>query len=147
MLRDLQFALRLWRKTPGVFLLALVALGLGIGATAAVFSVVRAVLLKPLPYPAPDELVMVWEANIPRSADRNVVSPGNFIHWRERQRSFTDLGLYSFVVQTNLTGLGEPREITLQGVSPGTFTLLGVPARLGARSSPARNDPTRPSPS
>jgi putative ABC transport system permease protein len=114
-----------------MFLLALVALGLGIGATTAVFSVVRAVLLKPLPYPAPDELVMVWEANIPRSADRNVVSPGNFIHWRERQRSFTDLGLYSFVVQTNLTGLGEPREITLQGVSPGTFTLLGVPARLG----------------
>ncbi len=131
MLRDLQFALRLWRKTPSVFLLALVALGLGIGATTAVFSVVRAVLLKPLPYPAPDELVMVWEANIPRSRDRNVVSPGNFIHWRERQRSFTDLGLYSFVVQTNLTGLGEAREITLQGVSPGTFTLLGVPARLG----------------
>ena len=55
MLRDLQFALRLWRKTPSVFLLALVALGLGIGATTAVFSVVRAVLLKPLPYPAPDE--------------------------------------------------------------------------------------------
>jgi hypothetical protein len=53
MLRDLQFALRLWRKTPSVFLLALVALGLGIGATTAVFSVVRAVLLKPLPYPAP----------------------------------------------------------------------------------------------
>jgi putative ABC transport system permease protein len=131
MLRDFQFALRLWRKTPSVFLLALVALGLGVGATTAVFSVVRAVLLKPLPYPAPDELVMVWEANIPRSADRNVVSPGNFIHWRERQRSFTDLGLYSFVVQTNLTGLGEPREVTLQAVSPGTFTLLGVPARLG----------------
>jgi putative ABC transport system permease protein len=70
-----------------VFLLALVAPGLGIGATTAVFSVVRAVRLKPLPSPAPGELVMVWEANVERRRDRNVVSPGNFIHWRERQRS------------------------------------------------------------
>jgi putative ABC transport system permease protein len=131
MLSDLRFALRLWRKTPSLLLLALVALGLGIGATTFVFSVVRAVLLRPLPYPAPDGLVMVWEANIPRNRDRNVVSPGNFIHWRERQRSFTDLGLYSFTVQINLTGLGEPREIAVQGVTPSTFDLLGVKARLG----------------
>jgi predicted permease len=131
MLSDLRFALRLWRKTPSLFLLAVIALGLGIGATTAVFSVVRAVLLKPLPYPAPDELVMVWEANIPRSRDRNVVSPANFIHWRERQRSFVDLGLYSFVVQTNVTGLGEPREVDVQGVTPATFDLLGAKARLG----------------
>jgi putative ABC transport system permease protein len=131
MLSDLRFALRLWKKTPSLLALAVVALGLGIGATTAVFSVVQAVLLRPLPYPAPDELVMVWEANIPRGRDRNVVSPGNFIHWRERQRSFTDLGLYSFTARTNLTGLGEPREIALQGVTAGTFTLLGVPARLG----------------
>ena len=90
MLRDLQFALRLWRKTPSAFVLALVALGLGSGATTAVFSVVRAVLFKPLPYPAPDELVMVWEANIPRSLDRNVVSPGNFIHWRDSPLAFNE---------------------------------------------------------
>jgi putative ABC transport system permease protein len=131
MLSDLRFALRLWRKTPSLFLLVLIALGLGIGATTAVFSVVRAVLLKSLPYPAPDELVMVWETNIPRNRDRNVVSPGNFIHWRERQRSFIGLGLYSFVGQTNVTGLGEPRQVDLQAVTPSTFDLLGAKAQLG----------------
>jgi putative ABC transport system permease protein len=144
MLSDLRFALRLWRKTPSLLVLAVVALGLGIGATTAVFSVVHALLVRPLPYPAAGELVMVWEANIPRSRDRNVVSPANFLRWRERQQSFTDLGLFSFTVPTNVTGLGEPREAALKAVSASTFDILGVPARLGRTflAEDDRPDPT-----
>jgi putative ABC transport system permease protein len=130
-LSDLRFCLRLWRKTPSLLLMALVALMLGIGATTAVFSVVNAVLLRPLPYRAPGELAIVWEKNLPRQRERNVVSPGNFLHWGERNRTFSGLAALSGAARLNLTGVGEPREVPGQFTSANLFQVLGVNAAIG----------------
>jgi putative ABC transport system permease protein len=143
MLTDLRFALRLWKKTPSLVVMAVVALGLGVGATTAVFSVVRAVLLRPLPYRAPHELVMVWEKNIPRNREKNVVSPGNFIHWGERSRVFDGLAALTMSARMNLTRAGEPRELPAQFVSGHLFQVLGVNASRG-RTFLAAEDHPRP---
>ena len=82
MWRDLRHGARLLVRAPGFSIVAVCALAIGIGANTAIFSVVYTLLLKPLPYQDPDRLVVVWEHNIPRDRKNNVVSPGNFIHWR-----------------------------------------------------------------
>ena len=69
-------------------MIAVTALALGIGANTAIFSVIDTLLLQPLPYASPEKLAVVWEHNLPRDRKNNVVSPGNFIHWREMQQPF-----------------------------------------------------------
>src|SRR5687768_13537911 len=91
--QDLRFALRSFLRAPRFTLPALLALALGIGATAAIFSVVRGVLLEPLPYQNPDRIVSIWEANTSRNRMRNVIGPANFVAWKERNRSFEYLGM------------------------------------------------------
>ena len=108
---------------------------------------VYTLLLKALPYQNPDRLVVVWEHNIPRDRKNNVVSPGNFIHWREMQRSFEDLAAVGMTFKTTITGDGEPEEVPLQLVSASFFPLLGVPPSLGRAFTPKRIGPTAGSPS
>ena len=84
--RDLRHGARLLLRAPGFTAVAVCALAIGIGANTAIFSVVYTLLLKPLPYQNPERLVVVWEHNVPRDRKNNVVSPGNFIHWREMQQ-------------------------------------------------------------
>jgi predicted permease len=127
---DLQFALRLIRRRPVAALAVVLSLALGVGANAAVYSIVQAVLLRPLPYVAPDELVMVWEHNISRDRQRNVVSPGNFLAWRDEHQGFARFDAFADF-SVNLTGVGEPEEIPTQAVTGGIFALLGVPAAVG----------------
>ena len=114
---DIRYAVRSLSRARGFTLTVVLTLGLGIGATTAVFSLVHAVLLRPLPYLAPQELAMVWERNLPRSRERNVVSPGNFIHWGERNRVFRGMAAISVSTKVNLTGSGEPRG-TLPSTQP-----------------------------
>src|SRR5262245_14027201 len=90
--QDLRFALRSFLRAPRFTIPAVIALALGIGATSAIFSVVRGVLLRPLPYRDPDRLVSVWEDRIGRNP-RNVVASANFQAWRERNRSFVLFGM------------------------------------------------------
>src|ERR1700730_3094336 len=85
---DLRYAARVLRRNPGFTAAAMLTFGLGIGAAGAIFSVVYGVLLRPLPYADPARLVVVWERNIPRGTDRNVVSVGNFETWRDRNHVF-----------------------------------------------------------
>src|SRR6266480_5236781 len=80
--RDLRHGIRLLRRSPGFTAAAVVTLALGIGATSAIFSVVRTVMLEPLPYPDPDRIVAVWETNR-GGTNRNVIAPANFVAWRE----------------------------------------------------------------
>src|ERR1041385_8136456 len=89
---DLRFALRQFIKNPGFTLIAVLALALGIGANTAIFSMVNAVLLRPLPYPDPDRLIVLRERT-PGFPSGSVSYP-NFLDWREGQRSFTDISLY-----------------------------------------------------
>jgi putative ABC transport system permease protein len=87
-LSDLKHGARVLIRTPLFTICTIVALAIGIGATTALFSVVHALMIRPLPYPDADALVVMWEHNLPRSRPRNVISPANFLAWRERSRSF-----------------------------------------------------------
>ena len=131
---DVRYALRSFLKTPGLAAVIVLTLAVGIGANTAIFSVVNTLLLQPLPYTDADRLAVIWEHNLPRDRKNNVVSPGNFIHWREMQHSFVDLaavsGMQSLNLKVTLTGAGEPEEVPVQAVSASFFPLLGVqPAR------------------
>jgi putative ABC transport system permease protein len=131
LIQDLRHGVRLLCRAPGFAALAVCALAIGIGANAAVFSIVNAVLLKPLPFEDPDRLAIVWDRNLPRNRVTNPVSPGNFIHWREMNHSFIDLAAVSPSFNFTLTDGGEPEEIPGQLVSGQFFAVLGVKPVFG----------------
>lgn len=140
--RDLRYALRVLRRNPGFTAATVLTFALGIGASTAIFSVVYGVLLRPLPYADPERLVVLWEHDVERGRDRNVVALGNFEAWRERGRSFE--GMAALVpVPVTLAGVSGskrgskrgpergPERISGAEVSPGYFRLLGVQPALG----------------
>jgi putative ABC transport system permease protein len=130
LLQDIRYGVRTLVNKPGVAILAVMALALGIGASTAIFSVVNTVLLRALPYPNSDRLVMIWEQNRPRSRDRNVISPANFFDWREQNKVFEDMSAF-YGSSYNLTGLGNPEEVTGMAASTNLFEVLGSHAILG----------------
>jgi putative ABC transport system permease protein len=117
------------RQAPGFTAAALVTLALGIGATSAIFSVVRTVMLKPLPYHEPDRIVAVWETNR-GGASRNVIAPANFVAWRERTRALEHLGMVGPAGVAMIIA-GQPLEIAGLTVSADVFRALGVQPALG----------------
>ncbi len=127
---DLRYGLRQLGRSPGFTAVAILTLALGIGANTAIFSVVNRLLLSPLPFSQPDQLVTVWEHNLPRDFPRNVVSPGNFLEWRERAKSFDGIAAFSNWT-FNLTGNGEPERVISRAGSANIFSLLGVTAAVG----------------
>ena len=132
--RDLRHGVRVLRRSPGFTAGSLVTLALGIGATAAIFSVVRTVMMEPLPYRDPDRIVTVWETN--RGAtSRNVIAPANFVAWRERNNTLEHLGM---VGPTGLTMMvnGQPLETSGLTVSADVFSALGVQPILGRAYTP-----------
>src|SRR5688572_12087268 len=128
---DLRHGARLLLRAPGFTAVAVAALAIGIGANTAIFSVVNAILIRPLPYQDPDQLSVIWEHNIPRDRKNNVASPGNFIHWREMQRSFVDLAAVGGPFPVTIASGGEPEEVGAQIVTASFFPLLGVRPALG----------------
>ena len=138
---DLRHGARLLLRVPGFSLVAVAALAIGIGANTAIFSVVNTLLLKDLPFEDADRLAVIWEHNLPRDRRNNVISPGNFIHWREMQRSFTDLGAASLTFAATVTGEGEPVEVPLQLVTASFFPLLGVNPVIGRPFSTEEDKP------
>jgi putative ABC transport system permease protein len=141
LIQDVRYAARLLRRSPGFTLVAVAALALGIGANTAIFSVVDTLLLRPLPYADADKLAVVWEHNIPRDRKNNVVSPGNFIHWRELNQSFKELAAVSPAFRTTLTGAGDAMELPVQYVSGTLFGVLGVTPALGRDFYPQEDAP------
>jgi putative ABC transport system permease protein len=139
---DIVFGLRLLRRQPGFTVVAVVALALGIGANTAIFSVVDAVLWRPLPYPRAGEIVFIGERR-PREGRMNgPVAPADFLDWRTMSRSFgamasaTDFAL-------NLTGDVEPRRLNALAVSPPLFDALGVTPAQGRVFRPEEEEPGR----
>jgi predicted permease len=130
--QDLRLGLRVLRKNPAFTTIVILTLALGIGANTAIFSVVYTVLLKPLPYPQADRLVMVYEnvhlANYQNS--RNTPSAGNFTDWMAQNTVFESMAAYSNR-SFNLTGSGEPVRVEGERVSAGFFSALQVNAVLG----------------
>jgi putative ABC transport system permease protein len=141
MLRDLRYALRSLLKSPGFALITVVTLALGIGANTAIFSVVNAVLLRPLPFREPDRLIVVRETY--SGGTVGTVSGPNFRDWRDRSRSFESMTA-SRGVTLALVGEGEPEEVRGAQVSAEFFRVLGVDLLLG-RGFAAGEDQGEPS--
>src|SRR6185437_10834614 len=128
--QDLRYGARMLRKNPGFTAIAILTLALGIGANTAIFSVVDAVLLKPLRFKNPSSLVLVWENQPEYNLTRNVVSPPNLLDWEQQNHCFS--GMAAFLDEpANLTGVGEPEQVSAQVVSPNFFSVLGVNPMLG----------------
>ncbi|HEY9230892.1 MAG TPA: ABC transporter permease, partial [Blastocatellia bacterium] len=129
-------------KNPGFTLVAALALALGIGANTAIFSVVNAVMIRPLPYRDAGRLVMIWEKDRNRGKPQNVVSPANFLDWKEQSDAFEDMAaLYD--TRLNLTDVADPEEIAAQRVTLNTFDLLGAQPMLGRTFEPDDAQPGR----
>ncbi|MFH1765347.1 MAG: ABC transporter permease, partial [Gemmatimonadota bacterium] len=139
--QDLRFALRQLWKRPAFSAIALGMLALGIGANTAIFSVVYAVLLKPLPFNDPDRIVRIWESRVEQGWDRASVAPGNFWDLRDMNRAFEDLGAYRFS-SANLTGIDHPERLNTGRVTSGFFgQVLGVRPVLGRTFLPGEDQP------
>lgn len=130
MFRELAHAGRVILKTPGLSAIAVVSLALGIAANTTIFSLFHSFLLRPLPYADSERLVMVWESQRGRSADRDAASPADFFDWRERASSFDALIAAEFTTVT-LSGTAHPEELTVARVSPSFLALLGSEPMLG----------------
>jgi putative ABC transport system permease protein len=125
--QDLGYSLRILMKKPGFTVMAVLTLALGIGATTAIFSVVYATLFESLPYPKPDQLVMVWSQ---ASRGRNSVSSGDYLEWKRRSTSFQYLEAWNggtFNVATN----ERPEQIQAALMTPDFFRMTGTPMWLG----------------
>jgi len=127
-LRDLRFAFRMLRKSPGFTAVAVLTLAIGIGANTAIFSVVYAALLSPLPFPNPDQLVMVWSDGA--NGHRNTVSAGDYLDWKRQNTVFQDLVAWTGGT-FSLSGDGRPEALQVRVTTPGFFTLQGITVALG----------------
>lgn len=131
LIQDLRYAFRMLAKNPGFTAVAVLTLALGIGANTAIFSVVDAVLLRPLPYHESDRLVTIFESNAPNDlASRNAVAPGNFLDWRKQNHVFEQIGAVS-LPGFNITGTDHPERVTGAAISAGMLRMLGLRPALG----------------
>jgi putative ABC transport system permease protein len=142
LLQDLRYGLRRLSRSPGFTLVAVGALALGIGANTAIFSVVNAVLLRPLPYPEPEQLVQVYESRPRQNMTRVDVSPNEFLAWADEGGSFRQLAAVDFA-SFNLTGRGEPERVSGALVTASYFPLFGVRPAHGRAFLPEEDQPGR----
>jgi putative ABC transport system permease protein len=126
--QDLRYGFRVLAKSPGFSIIAILTLALGIGANTAIFSVVNGVLLNPLPYPYPDQLVSMFQ-EIPNFQNASISYP-NFLDWQKMNRSFQAMAAYRST-GFNLSGNGEPERLHGEMISAGFFEILGVNPLLG----------------
>jgi predicted permease len=129
-LQDIRYSLRTLSKSPGFTVIVILTLALGIGANTAIFSVVNAVLLAPLPYSQPSQLVMVWTSNLPKGYKISPVSGGEFAEWKSGNNIFSDMAASRDAIYT-LTGAGEPQDVIGYQFSADYFRLLGTAPELG----------------
>ena len=135
---DVRHSLRLLRKSPGFTLVAVLTLALGIGANAAIFSVVNGILLRPLPYHAPNRLTVVWEKNSDGTPDN--VGYATYLDWKAQNHTFEQLALYASwqpVLQA-----GEPEQLNGLRVTSNYFRTLGIQPELGRDFLPEEDNPT-----
>jgi len=128
---DVRSAFRRLRTSPGYAAVSILTLGLGIGASTAIFSAVDGVLLKSLPYRDPESLVQIWESSAPRKFDSFPVTPSDLAEWRTQARSFAGLAAARGRRTILTAGTGEPERIPGASVSTNYFQLLGVGTHIG----------------
>ena len=128
---DLRHGLRMLRRSPVWTTLVAATLVFGIGLSTSIFAVIYAVILKPLPYPAAHRLVAIWNSAPVAAYQRYNVNGITWRAWRERSRSFEDIGLARLIRNFNLTGSGEPQRLQAASTTANLFRVLGVPPMLG----------------
>jgi putative ABC transport system permease protein len=129
---DIRYALRLLRRAPGFTFVSALTLALGIGATTAIFSVLYAVVMKPLPYRSPERLVTVWSDNTRDGVPQYPMSPANYLDVKAAARTIEGLeAMYAFLATGTLNTSDGAEQLVTSGVTPGMFQLLGRDAALG----------------
>ncbi|MBI3695911.1 MAG: ABC transporter permease, partial [Acidobacteria bacterium] len=144
MLHDLRYATRTLRRSPGFTLTVVLTLALGVGANTAMFSVIYTVMLRPLPYPDPGRLVMLWERDAQKGVEQGLVTPANFVDWRAQSRAFDAMGFspaWSGSRWFNLAGKDGNERVRGAYVSSGFFAAMGVQPALGRGFVAAEDDP------
>jgi len=127
--QDIRYGFRMLARKPGFTLVAIVTLALGIGANSAIFSVVDATLLRPLPFREPQQLVQLW---MTESAEGSFPLTGqDFLDWRAQNHTFEEMCVYSFQESLNASGGGEPERAATVEIQPNYFSTLGVQPILG----------------
>jgi putative ABC transport system permease protein len=142
-MQDLRYAVRMLVKTPGFSLVAIVTLALGIGANTAIFSLISAVLLRPLPFPDADRLMLVWDDVSAQTNGRFSTSeptPADYATWKDQSRSFTDMAAL-MPASYNLTGSGEPLKLNGIRTTANLFAVLGMQPLVGRTLTPADDRP------
>src|SRR5215204_1517029 len=141
LLQDVRYGLRVLRQKPGFTAVAVLTLALGIGANTAVFSLVSAVLVRPLKYREAERLVMVWEDGTAAGFPRDTPSVGNYADWRAQNKVFEDVAAVDQRTFDLTGGGGEPEKILGFGVTSNFFPLLGAEAALGRALLPEEDRP------
>jgi predicted permease len=132
LLGDARYAIRQLRRNPTLAAAAILTLALGIGANVAIFSAVNAVMLRPLPFPAPDRLVMLWEDNADKDWHQQDAAPANMLDWQDQVKSFAGVaGYQDFIENATLLLGGEPQVVKSVSVTGGFFSVLGTSPSLG----------------
>ncbi len=140
LIKDIRYGVRGLLKRPGFTVIALITLALGIGANTAIFSVVNAVLLRPLQFRDPEQLVVVWEEAAFAGFPTNTPAPANYIDWKNQNQSFSDMSAAA-TASFNLTGDGEPERIAANSVNANFFQVFGVQPLLGRGFLPEEDRP------
>jgi putative ABC transport system permease protein len=139
-LQDVRYGARLLARNKAFTVVSVLTLALGFGANTAIFSVVNELLLRPLPFPAAERIVMLWEIS-PEGRHQNPTSFLNFRSWREQSASFESMAAFTDQ-RLNLTGNGDPEEVTVQLATPELFRVLGIePNRCQASALAPPHDP------
>ncbi|MFN0119752.1 MAG: ABC transporter permease [Blastocatellia bacterium] len=138
--QDIRYGARMLRKQPGYTLIAVLALALGIGLNSAIFSLVNAILLKPLPFEQLDRMVVLWENQPSRGVDYNEASAANYLDWRDQSQSFENLAIYTWS-GANLNSVDPPERVRGFRVSANLFDVTGVRPFMGRAFTPAEQQP------
>jgi predicted permease len=139
LLQDVRYGWRMLRRSPGYTAVALITLALGIGANTAIFSVIYAVLLAPMPYPQPDQLVMVWSKV---QGGNNSVAAGDFLDWKRQNKSFQDMNAWTGA-NFNFATPGQPEQINGRALTPGMARMAGNTFLMGRDFLPEEGEPGR----
>src|SRR5580692_11702817 len=131
-LSNFRYAINILRRSPGFATVAILILGLGIGANTAIFTLVDTVLLRPLPYHDPARLVMLWQSVPAQGLAQVPVSQADFVDFQKQSRSFERMAaIYIDKEEFGLTGAGDPEQVRGMPVSANLFSILGAQPMLG----------------
>src|SRR5215207_6883608 len=139
--QDVLFGLRVLRRNPVFSLVSVVTLALGIGANTALFSITNAVVFRPLPFAEPERLLTLWESSAKSEDARNIVSPANYLDWREQTRSFEEMGAYVDDFYNISEGDTRPERVAGANATASLFRALGVRPLLGRVFGPEDERP------